>query len=146
LERLLDDLDLHAKAHEADEAWLSRKSVNRKHARHPFRAECTVRFFPADSDESRSMAARTRNLSRGGLGLIARRVFALGEPVEVELTLPERGMVYMAGLVRFCRYAGLGFHEIGLQLKAVGGAPVIPASGLAARQMIEWLRSEQPVS
>src|SRR5438105_4466351 len=117
---LLDELELRAQqgdGREGEAYWV----CQRKHPRSVFRAGCIVYFFPQGSSTIASLHGRTRNLSRSGVGLLIRRVFRQGEPVEVEVVLPDRPSMYMAGMVTFCRYAGRGYHEIGVSLKTAAG-------------------------
>jgi len=139
LNRLLDELDIRAKSDlaKADDGayWV----CQRQYARYPFRMPCTVRFLPSGSFTVGELPGRTRNLSRSGLGLLVRRVFAVDDPVEVQVNMPDRGPMYLAGLVRFCRYAGRGYHELGLTLKAASPDPVFSGSPVLARRTYDWL-------
>ena len=138
---LLDELDTRASQQHAgistDKSWV----CHRRHPRYPFRAECVVRFFSQGTVTVTidKLTGRTRNLSRGGIGLVVRRVFNVGEPIEVEVDMPDRGRVFMAGLVGFCRYAGLGHHEVGVSLKTAGPEPTFSDNPMEALQSIEWL-------
>jgi len=140
LNMLLDELETraqqqHLKKH-SDSEW----SCQRKHARNPFRAACNVHFFAQSSFAVASLKGRTRNLSRSGVGLLVRRVFRVGEPLEVEILVPDRTPMYMAGLVTFCRYAGRGYHEVGVALRAAGSKPVFSTNPSAAMEKHHWLR------
>jgi hypothetical protein len=145
LNELLDELELRAQqqhlGERSDEYWV----CQRKYPRNPFRAACLVHFFPQGSSTVANLSGRTRNLSRSGVGLIVRRVFRAGEPVEVELLVPERPRMYLAGLVTFCRYAGHGYHEVGVALRAAGPDPVFSRDPIRALHEFEWLRFEPPV-
>lgn len=140
LDRLLEELDIKARqqhvGEKADDFWV----CQRRHPRYAFRAECVVRFLSGNSTEVISVAGRTRNLSRGGLGILAKHVFHIGDPVEVELQLPGQPRMYMAGLAQFVRYAGRGFHEIGIALRAASPQPVFSRNPIAAFQSLDWLR------
>jgi hypothetical protein len=141
LGRLLDELDIrsrHKAGAEQDDYWV----CQRRHPRYAFRADCVVRFMPAGSFTVAAMPGRTRNLSRNGLGLLVGRVFTSGDPIEVEVTLPGQGTLFLAGRVRFCRYAGRGFHELGVLLKASSPEPVFSQSPTLAMRTIDWLVSD----
>jgi hypothetical protein len=137
---VLDELDINSRSQhtgdKSEEYWV----CQRRNPRHPFRTDCTLRFFLQGSSRVAELPGRTRNLSRGGLGLLARRVFQLGEAVEVQINVPGRPMSYMAGICTFCRYAGRGFHEVGIQLRAAGSEPVFSAEPSLAVEKLDWLR------
>ena len=136
LDSLIADLDDKARVQEscAPEA----RRIPRRQSRHPYRVDCLVRLFSFGSDRPIVLRGRTRNLSRGGVGLILRRPLAHDEPVEVEVAGPDGGRLYMAGLVRFCRYVGLGYHEIGVALRMAGSCPVFPPTHSEACLTIDW--------
>ena len=142
LDYLLDELDVRAQKCTAEDAEDTYWVCNRKHPRHPFRAGCTLRFMPTGSGSVTAMAGRTRNLSRSGLAVLARRVFSLGDPIEVEVTLPGRPTMFMAGLVRFCRYAGRGYYELGVKLKAAASEPIFSSHPALAVRALDWLNPE----
>ncbi len=139
LNHLLDELELQSRRHRpsrhAEGPWV----CQRRHPRNAFRASCNVYFLLQGGSRVDCLPGRTRNLSRCGVGLLVRRVFRPGEPIEVEIVLPDRPSMYLAGLVMFCRDAGLGYCEIGVSLKTVSGLPLFsrdPAGALAAH---DWL-------
>lgn len=140
LDRLLEELDIKGKQqHLGDKAadyWV----CQRRHPRYAFRADCVVRFMSAGCTDVLSVTGRTRNLSRGGLGILAKHVFSIGDPVEVELQLPGQPKMYMAGLTQFVRYAGRGFHEVGIALRSAAGQPIFSHNPSAAYQSLDWLR------
>ncbi len=137
---LLNELDTRAQmqnaARQADGEWASR----RRDTRHPFRVPCKVRFFPTELSNTMEVEGRTRNLSRNGIGLLIRRMFAIGEPIEVEILTPRRPKMYVAGLVRFCRYVGRGCHEVGVGFKAASGDPLFSGNASKTQELLDWLR------
>ena len=142
LDYLLDELDVRAQKPTAENAEDAYWVCQRKHPRHPFRAGCTVRFMPSGSGSVAAMPGRTRNLSRSGLAVLARRVFSPGDPIEVEVTLSGRPKMFMGGLVRFCRYAGRGYYEVGLELKAAASEPIFSSHPMLAVRALDWLNPE----
>jgi len=66
-------------------------------------------------------------------------MFAVGDPIEVEVVIPERPRMYMAGVVSFCRYIAGGYHEVGVELKAAGRAPIFSSDPAAAQETLDWL-------
>lgn len=139
LDDLLDELDIKARDQHAGERSEEYWACQRRHPRHPFRVGCKARFLMPGSMALSMLPGHTRNLSRNGLGLLVRRVFVFGEPIEVEVLPPGRPPMFMAGVVRFCRYAGRGFHEIGVQLKAASAEPIISKGCTVPAEVIIWL-------
>jgi len=142
LDGLIDELDVKAQSQHvgerSDQYWV----CQRRHPRHPFRVQCKVRFPMPGSTTVTELPGRTRNLSRNGIGLLVRRVFITGEVVEVEVLPPGRQPVHMAGVIRFCRYAGRGFHEVGIQLRAAGPEPIMSRNSSIPLGVLSWLRGE----
>ena len=141
LNLLLDDLEAKALQHNgerSEEYWV----CQRRYPRSPFRANCNIYFFTQGSSSVALLTGRTRNLSRMGVAVLVRRVFRSGEPVEVEITLPDRPNMYMAGVVTFCRYAGRSYHEVGVDLRAASASPIFHKNPLAAMELLEWLRPQ----
>jgi hypothetical protein len=140
LSLLLDELEVQAQEQHAGERSEAYWVCKRKHPRSPFRTPCLIYFFPQGSFTVTSLTGRTRNISRSGIGLLVRRVFRTGEPIEVELTPPGRPKTYLGGLVTFCRYAGRGYHEIGVSFRASGREPIFSKNPSAAVDKLPWLR------
>jgi hypothetical protein len=140
LNLLLDELEQQARQHRrtgsAEDYWV----CQRRHPRNPFRVACNAYFFAEGRPEVTALPGRTRNLSRCGVGLLVRRVFQYGEPVEVEIVLPGRAPMYLAGVVRFCRYAGHGYHEIGVALQCVASIPLFCKDPTTAMATHPWVR------
>ena len=116
LDLLLNDLDAWARQHEEYQQVAPR---DRSHTRQPFRVRCEVWHAPSGG-ELCQIDGRTRNLCRNGIGFICRKVFSLGEVVELGIALPNRPITYIAGVVRFCRHVSHGYHEVGIELRAAG--------------------------
>jgi len=140
LDQLLNELDLRAQQQDLGESAESYWVCQRSHPRRPFRTTCKVHFFPLGSSSLGCLKGRTRNLSRSGVGLLIRRMFAVGDPLEVEITIPGHPVMYVAGLVTFCRYAGQGYHEVGIALRTASGEPVFSKDPQLALEAIDWLR------
>jgi len=141
LDRLLEELDVKGRQQHLGGASEDHWICQRRHPRYAFRASCVVRFLSGSFTEVLSVEGRTRNLSRGGLGILAKHVFSLGDPVEVEIQLPGQPRMFMAGLVQFARYAGRGYHELGIGLRTAGQQPVFSRNPEAACQSLDWLRN-----
>jgi hypothetical protein len=140
LDRLLEELDVKGRQQHVGESAEDYWVCQRRHPRHTFRASCMVRFPSPGFTQILSVRGRTRNLSRGGLGIVVKRLFNVGDPVEVEVQLPSQPVMYMAGLVQFVRYAGRGYHELGITLRAASQQPVFSGGFENAWQSLDWLR------
>jgi hypothetical protein len=142
LNLLLDELEVRAREQHAGERSEGYWVCQRKHPRSPFRAACVIHFFQQGSSAVTTLNGRSRNISRSGVGLLVRRVFRNGEPIEVELLVPGRARMHLGGLVTFCRYAGRGYHEVGVALKAAGSQPIFSKDPAHALESLAWLRNE----
>ena len=139
MDRLLEELDTKGRVQhvgdQGDNCWV----CQRRHPRYAFRADCSVRFF-GPYQEVICLPGRTRNLSRGGLGLLVKHVFTVGEVVEAQLQLPGQPMMYTAGVIQFARYAGRGYHELGVALKFAGPKPVFSHDPDTALATLDWIK------
>lgn len=144
LESVLNELDVRAEQDGSGEKEQSYWVCQRKYPRHPFRCGCVVRFLPAGYTAMSQMTGRTRNLSRSGLGLLIRRLFALGDPIEVEMLVPGRPPLFMGGVVRFCRYVSHGYHELGVELKVSAATPIFSHNPTLAMRTLDWMTPPVP--
>jgi hypothetical protein len=131
LECLLDTLDLHVQQNHRKTEHASYRDYERRDDRHRFRTRCIVRFSPPGTSSILEFSARTRNLSRNGLSVLVNGVneigtFQLGDALEVELKVSQQPALFLAGQVRMCRYAGQGYHEVGLSLNSASRKPTFP--------------------
>lgn len=145
--RLLEELDQRAMPVGPDPL------EQRTHTRNRFRTSCDVRFFGDDGRTVESTTARTRNISRGGLGFLSRHWFRRGDSVHMTLSLPNAPKSALAGKVTFSRAVRGGWYEIGLQFEPAGAdhplAPRPPAGrsaklGSAARKDVASEEREPP--
>lgn len=113
--------------------------ARRSRSRSSFRTDCQIRFLTEGAGGISETPGRTRNISTMGLGLLVRRVFAIGEPVEVELVLPGKPNMFLLGTVRFCRYIRQGYSEMGVILKATSPRSILTSNHIAAQQVLESL-------
>jgi len=145
LDGLLDELDRQANEAQTNlsaDAAGTGPLCQRRAPRYRFRCNCLVRFFASAAMEIGALPGRTRNLSRGGLGLLIQRPFAPGEVIEVELgRCPARGRAFLAGEVRFCRYTGRGYYEVGVTLKAASDEAIFSRNPALAMTAFDWVRN-----
>ncbi len=110
----------------------------RKQERKNLVAPCTLHYFTGSGSELGAEAAATRNLSTGGAGLLAARPMLRGEPVEVVL---DRGtsILFLAGLVAFCRCVDGAIHDIGVQFVSHSVTPIISGDAAEALKKHDWV-------
>ncbi len=117
-----------------------RANVNRRGKdRKTLEALCRIFFFVQGDSRTSSLPARTRNISNKGIGLVVKRCFHEGEPIEIAINRKGKPPMHMAGLVRFCRYVADGFFEIGVELMYAGDAPIFSENPIYAMQQLPWL-------
>lgn len=111
---------------------------HRKQSRRDVVSPCVLHCFTADGVTMRAEPAVTRNISTGGLSLLALRSMIRGEALEVEL---DRGSsrLFLAGLVSFCRHVEGAVHEIGMQFVKHSVTPILFADVPQALNQLAWL-------
>jgi hypothetical protein len=143
LDALFDELDVAARAAESEQQSGAKKRLfeaRRKHPRYPFRCSCVVRFFESQHRDVVMLPGRTRNISRSGVGFLVRRLFQVGEVVELELDTRTDECHFLAGEVRFCRYAGRSYYEVGVALRYGGPDPAFSRNPTIAVKVLDWVR------
>ena len=139
LDRLLEELDSGAGGPSGGDDpgdW----SCQRRHTRCAFRTDCVIRLLSSRGTEVLAVSGRTRNLSRSGVSILLKHVCTVGDAAEVELHLPGQPTTFIAGLIQFVRYAGHGYHELGVAIRSAGPAPIFSHDPMSARQALNWLR------
>jgi hypothetical protein len=140
VQKLLDELDRRAQKQQHADGGSVAQACRRKAPRDACRAPCRVRCLRGNSSSISELGGWTRNISRGGVGLVLRRMFTRDEPIEVEIRMAGRKSVFLAGLVASCRYAGRGLYEVGVSLRVAGATPVFSHDPATAMQKHAWLR------
>lgn len=141
IDALIEELDARA-AQDGFANGEGRWACRRQEPRYPFRAACKVRGSSIDAAGPGSLTGQTRNVSRHGLGLLIRGVFSTGEVIEVQITPPGQPPVYMAGVVRYCRYAGNGYREIGMRLLAARPERILCGQAGMPKELLDRLRGQ----
>lgn len=67
--------------------------------------------------------AMAHNISRSGMGMLARRMFRKGERVVVELPSPDGAVRRFEAIVVFCRYVSDMYHDLGVSFIGPADAP-----------------------
>jgi hypothetical protein len=62
--------------------------------------------------------AMSHNLSRRGMGLIAKRMFHTNDRLTLHLPMPDQTMRQLDVVVAFCRYVSSMYHDVGLRFVA----------------------------
>ncbi len=111
----------------------------RKLERKELHVSCVVQFFGKSNFRTCAIGGRTRNISRRGMGILVKRCFYVGEPIEVWIQPQDRSPLHAAGLVRFCRYVVDGIFEVGIELMYAGDAPIFGDDATRAVEQLPWL-------
>ena len=134
--------DLQKLAEELNCTEPARFATMRKRERHSLQASCEVKCFAGGTTDLRSYAGHVRNISMGGVGLVTTRPLIRGEPVEVVIQPhSEPGQVlYIGGLVAFCRHVRSGMYEVGIQLLLQAREPIFTLGDSSAPgQQLDWV-------
>ncbi len=126
-----------------------RFATMRKQERHKLLAPCVLRSFATnDAPPMRTSPGYIRNISTGGVGMLTTRQMVRGEPLEVEIETSEGegAVLYIGGLVAFCRHVRDGIYEVGVQLVAQSREPIFSRDAMSRQDHLDWvaeaLRSE----
>lgn len=133
--------EFHRLAVELNRSQSQRFADLRKRERHGLLTPCVVNCFIGGSPTLQGSAAYVRNISTGGLGVLAVRPMIRGEPVEVALQQEDEhsNMLYVAGLVAFCRHVEGRIYEVGVQLLAQAKDPIFSRDPSSAAQRFDWV-------
>ncbi|MCH8151240.1 MAG: HDOD domain-containing protein [Planctomycetes bacterium] len=133
--------EFHRLAVELNRSQTQRFADLRKRERHGLLTPCVVNCFIGGSPTLQGSAAYVRNISTGGLGVLAVRPMIRGEPVEVALQQEDEhsNMLYVAGLVAFCRHVEGRIYEVGIQLLAQAKDPIFSRDPSSAAQRFDWV-------
>lgn len=63
--------------------------------------------------------AMSHNLSRRGMGLIAKRMFHMNDRLLLHLPMPDQTTRQLDAVVAFCRYVSSMYHDVGLRFIGV---------------------------
>ena len=113
-------------------------SNTRKQDRQGLLSPCVLSILSGPSLEVRSEEAFVRNISTGGIGLLAPRRLVRGDLVEIALH-HETSTLYVAGVVAFCRHVEQTIHEVGVQLVNYSRQPIFSHNPAAAIRDADWL-------
>ena len=116
----------------------SRFSNARKQHRQELLTECALSFIVGSSLEVRSQAAFVRNISAGGIALLASRPLVRGDLVEIAIR-PGDVAQHLAGMVAFCRHVEGSIHELGVQIVDHAKQPIFMHNPAAAIRDLEWM-------
>lgn len=134
LSALIDNLDHAAERNDASPGPRNRRVRQRR----SFRTECTVKCFPSGGPME-TLGGVTRNISYRGVSLLVQVELICGQPVEIQIDLPDQETTYVAGVVAFCRQLPDGYYEVGFQVQAAGPNPAFHEPPAAETATQEWL-------
>jgi diguanylate cyclase (GGDEF)-like protein len=118
----------------------STKFVNlRKQQRQDLLTPCVLNILVPSTMSIEAGEACVRNISTGGIGLLAPRHLCRGDAVEVCIQTHGSAKLYTAGLVAFCRHVEDNVYEIGVQFTAHSRQPIFSANPEEAAASRAWL-------
>ncbi len=128
-------------AKEMNTTQMDRVVSARKQERTGVLAPCKICVFTQDGADLCFSQGCVRNISPGGIGIIASTSLLRGEPVEVSVSKKIDGpsTVHVAGLVAFCRNAEQGMYEIGIQIVNQAKSPLFDANNIKSTLAISWI-------
>lgn len=111
----------------------------RKQNRMEMLTPCVIRLVAGPDLEVQDVHAYVRNISTTGIGVLTHHPMNRGDAIEVAIQLPGESLLYVAGLVAFCRHVKGPIHEVGAQLTAQAKTPIFSADLKAAVNQYGWL-------
>ncbi|MHC4947265.1 MAG: HDOD domain-containing protein [Planctomycetota bacterium] len=136
-ETSLDEYTRVAKLVERDDpSWFA---DGRKLDRRRVFAPCSVSFCVDGTMRVEQVEAFVRNVSAGGVGLLASRRLVRGDLVEVCLEI-DGGTSYLVGLVAFCRHVEGTIHEVGVQVFQRADRTMLGRDPAALVRELEWIK------
>ena len=118
----------------AQKTWAA---SNRKQVRLNVCVPCSMSLFVGSNEKLRRDEAYVRNISSGGVGILAAAPLVRGDLVEVVLDV-KGSPLYLAGVVAFSRKVEPGIFDIGLQLYQQSRDPIISRDGRPL-QDLDWV-------
>lgn len=117
---ILDRLDAQARVCKSDYAS-KRASVRRR-----LRAPCLIRYASRDGTAVLTAPGKTRDLSRTGLGVLAKASFSAHAELYLTLILPDEKTVGLTGKVVYARGLRLGWYIVGVKLQPISDDRLSP--------------------
>lgn len=111
----------------------------RKAVRRELITPCRLTALTGVTLEFESEEAYVRNISTGGVGILVARSLQPGQPLEIELSIPGKPTLYLAGLVAFCRHVEGAIHDVGVQLFSHSRQPLLSENPIAAIRNLDWV-------
>ena len=113
----------------------------RKRERHDMLASCVVYCFISGVPVVRTYPGYLHDISTGGAGVLTTRPMIRGEPVEVAIEPggKDEPLLFVGGLVAFCRHLRDGIYEVGIQLVAQGKGPIFARNAAGLDEQPDWV-------
>ena len=100
----------------------------REFDRQSLRAQCTVRYVAPDGKSVLETVGATHDVSRGGIGIVAKLSLRRQTPVHLSVIGPEGKVTILTGEVKFSKLIERNVYLIGVQFRALDDDRLTPAS------------------
>lgn len=111
----------------------------RKQQRSELLTPCVIHVIAGSDCEVKEEHAFVRNISTTGIGILTARPLSRGDAIEITIHSQNKSLLYVAGLVAFCRHIEGPVHEIGVQLTAHSKEPIFSINPKTAVHQHGWL-------
>jgi diguanylate cyclase (GGDEF)-like protein len=128
-------------AHELNDVPSDRLASARKQERRDLLAPCMIISFVADENRLQHDQGYLRNISTGGIGVLASRPLDRGQPVEVAISKSagDAPSLFVGGLVAFCRHVKQGVYDVGIQIAVQSKNPIFRSNVPASELGLDWV-------
>lgn len=128
-------------AQELNDAPSDRLASARKQERRDLLVPCMINSFVAGENRLRHDRGYLRNISTGGIGVLASQPLDRGEPVEVAISksASDAPSLFVGGLVAFCGHVKPGVYDIGIQTVVQSKDPIFRSKVPPAEQGLDWV-------
>ena len=128
-------------AQELNEVPSDRLASARKQERRDLLAPCMIISFVAQENRLRHDQGYLRNISTGGIGVLASQPLDRGQPVEVAISKSagDAPSLFVGGLVAFCRHVKQGVYDVGIQIVVQSKDPIFRSNVPPADLGLDWV-------
>ncbi len=126
-------------AHRLNGRMTQQLSDVRKHQRKCMITPCRLTVLTAVTLQSRTEEAYVRNISTGGIGILATMPMVRGQPAEIAILIGNESRLFVAGVVAFCRHIEGVVHDVGLQLFMHSKQPILSNNPEEAIRNLDWV-------
>ena len=128
-------------AQELNDVPSDRVASARKQERRDLLVPCMIISFVAGENRLRHDQGYLRNISTGGVGVLASQPLDRGEPVEVAISKSsgDAPSLFVGGLVAFCRHVKQGVYDLGIQTVVQSKNPIFRSNVPPADLGLDWV-------